>query len=1144
MEVSKNSLTNKTSSTLNINSKNKNSLIKIKQDLKGIQKRKSILNEILNKNKKPIYLISQRNYKEKDTNNTKNPILSHRPINFNTKDIIMEKSLVKAFSHKTIEKKQNMNINPSKLSVNKKYEFIKNNLDMNKNIEINDYVNSNYLTGNNLNTNNFKNNNLNINGIVTSFSTKNKIVKRNSLKNLKNLSTYNKNKINSNNYVNNNINKSKYKNIIFSTNNSDFDNSNLNSFYFKNKNNKIINTNYINNNRISQNITDKNNNSINNISNNNTTHSCYNYKINYFNKPNNKSNYFKNNKNDINKLSKEIKNNENYSLLINSYNYKDTMKNCKSQGILKEINANKSNNEKRFNNFHLNASNLNNNIKYFDTNNSSKFIEENSNSLKNIILDNKLFFQNLQRNKTEKSNIKDKFKKNNFLTLNYNSKYDNNAQINTIYSKKKLKDNNINKNKNKKNGNLLTTLTTNNSSIFSPLVKVKNKNNNFFSNKHHPTNIINNSLSNNMDNKLNSLNININNFSNININNTISNYNSAASFNSLNNTINTLNENPQIIKRKIKKFLFKNNNKSSSVSNSNNIIILNNISMNNLNNIGYDYLAKLTKNSFKKNNFDKNIKKKIFSYVSKEKSRYGPKQNIKYEEYYNNQKKIHNKKNNNNNRINNENINFDSGFNIGLKNDSFIKKIKIKKNISNICKNNFKNKLKLNSITNNNNYYNHRHTFSNKLNSIIDVQKSNKNMINKKSKEILNTINHNNQTINQIIKDFKVKIKKNIKEKSLKINSAEISPNKNLNIYLSKQASKEKIKNNYLIKLSEENSIKIKQSKKQENINNIKNQNKLNIKKKFLKPKNLDTTKGNDKSNKIKITKEDSFIKNNELMNDPQYAYEYIVDILESLLNEEDYFHNKKNYIDPFYLENEESEITPEMRTVAVDWLVLIHHKIFKFKENTLFLAIQIFDRYLSKVIVDTDKAELLLLSSFMLASKHNEIDYVNMKEALQLVKNKFTKEEIINMEYEILNKINFEVLAPTMCEFFGIFANYLNLSNKKINEGLFILNIVLVDFHMLEYPNFMLALAVIKLITKNINNNLRVMIKNIFKKNNITGFNAVININDEQYEDIIILCSRIKLLYNTFLETKYKNIQEKFSESKYDSVYNGNNLI
>ena len=89
--------------------------------------------------------------------------------------------------------------------------------------------------------------------------------------------------------------------------------------------------------------------------------------------------------------------------------------------------------------------------------------------------------------------------------------------------------------------------------------------------------------------------------------------------------------------------------------------------------------------------------------------------------------------------------------------------------------------------------------------------------------------------------------------------------------------------------------------------------------------------------------------------NDPQQAKEYITDIIESLLLEENYYLNEKNYIDPHYLEKEDSELTPEMRTVAVDWLVLIHHKIFKFQENTLFLTIQIFDRYLSKIDLNTN---------------------------------------------------------------------------------------------------------------------------------------------------------------------------------------------
>ena len=274
---------------------------------------------------------------------------------------------------------------------------------------------------------------------------------------------------------------------------------------------------------------------------------------------------------------------------------------------------------------------------------------------------------------------------------------------------------------------------------------------------------------------------------------------------------------------------------------------------------------------------------------------------------------------------------------------------------------------------------------------------------------------------------------------------------------------------------------------------------------------------------------------------DPQLGKEYLTDIIDSLLFEEDYFLNKKKYINPFYLENEKSELNPEMRTVAVDWLVLIHHKIFKFKENTLFLTIQIFDRYLSKTNLSIEKTELLLLTSFMLASKYNEIDYVNMQETLQLSQNKFTKEQIIEMETEILIKLDFEVLAPTMCEYFKLFASYLNLSEEKINHGFYVLNIVLVDFHMLEYPNFMLALAVVKLITKKVNKTLLNLIKNILKEHKVEKFLKMID--DEGNEEILEVCSKIKLLYNTFLETKYKNIQDKFSDNKYSGVSNYTNI-
>ena len=120
-----------------------------------------------------------------------------------------------------------------------------------------------------------------------------------------------------------------------------------------------------------------------------------------------------------------------------------------------------------------------------------------------------------------------------------------------------------------------------------------------------------------------------------------------------------------------------------------------------------------------------------------------------------------------------------------------------------------------------------------------------------------------------------------------------------------------------------------------------------------------------------------------------------------------------------------------------------------------------------------------------------------------------------------------------------------MKFNKKQINEGLYILNIVLVDFHMLEYPNYMLAFAVIKLITKKDNNDLLLAITNIIKKNKLIEFYDIIDVDKTKGNNKLnILCNRIKILYNTFIDTKYKNIQEKFSEDKFDCVSKSNIIL
>jgi hypothetical protein len=558
-------------------------------------------------------------------------------------------------------------------------------------------------------------------------------------------------------------------------------------------------------------------------------------------------------------------------------------------------------------------------------------------------------------------------------------------------------------------------------------------------------------------------------------------------------------------------------------------------------------------------------------------------------------------KNRKNNRCKNKNLNLNSGFNLEQKpyknNKNSFSKIKTSKSptINNNIGNQNINIINKDSILNDNSTSYNKNNSKKKKNIIINYKKSiKKNTFN-------NNNDNNKITVNQIIQNFKKQIKQNILPNEHIVKSERISPLKNeaylknnkisqkdshknsyniskdISKYKDKNSEKNKI-NNLKNKLKNKSSLILQETKSEEKNNykennkdekmnffeleisdskyNSSNKNSQKIKNnefskieiqsgnhKICSIDSIESMKKNKKREKLEnnIESTENNEKEEEIINidipieikqkNPQYLNEYKEDILETLLTQENYF-LKKKYINPHYLENVDSELTPEMRTVAVDWLVLIHHKIFKFKENTFFLAIQLFDRYLSDMILSIEKTELLLLTSFTLASKHEEVEYVNMQETLQLAQNKFNKEQVINMEYEILKQIKFEVLAPTMCDFFKLFAFMINLNNDKLFQGFYILNIILVDFHMLEYPNCILALAVVKLINNKINSELFDIVKKIAKKNKLEHIEKFLN-----YGKINSICNKIKLLYDTFLETKYKNIPEKFSERQYNCV-------
>jgi len=68
-----------------------------------------------------------------------------------------------------------------------------------------------------------------------------------------------------------------------------------------------------------------------------------------------------------------------------------------------------------------------------------------------------------------------------------------------------------------------------------------------------------------------------------------------------------------------------------------------------------------------------------------------------------------------------------------------------------------------------------------------------------------------------------------------------------------------------------------------------------------------------------------------------------------------------------------QKEINENVRAILVDWIMNIHAK-FKLLPETLFLTINLFDRYLSKIQIEKNDIQLAGIAALMIATKYEEI--------------------------------------------------------------------------------------------------------------------------------------------------------------------------
>ena len=211
-------------------------------------------------------------------------------------------------------------------------------------------------------------------------------------------------------------------------------------------------------------------------------------------------------------------------------------------------------------------------------------------------------------------------------------------------------------------------------------------------------------------------------------------------------------------------------------------------------------------------------------------------------------------------------------------------------------------------------------------------------------------------------------------------------------------------------------------------------------------------------------------------------------------------------------------------RSIIFNWLVKNNFK-WKLKDDTIFMAMNLMDRYISKYPTKNSEFQLIGISSYLIASKYEDIYPPYLDELSQICNYIYSNDDIIKKEYDILSGLNFDILYNSSYKYLTFLHSVTDKENMKLLYlAQFILELTLENLEILEHSQCLRAISALFLAKKILQikkswNNLKLYYK---------------------YDESEIKKVQKKMigLLNKVIKSKTKNsVYEKFESSKYKSV-------
>lgn len=185
-----------------------------------------------------------------------------------------------------------------------------------------------------------------------------------------------------------------------------------------------------------------------------------------------------------------------------------------------------------------------------------------------------------------------------------------------------------------------------------------------------------------------------------------------------------------------------------------------------------------------------------------------------------------------------------------------------------------------------------------------------------------------------------------------------------------------------------------------------------------------------DALKKLEALERDNLLKNCD---------EYRDDILAYMKKLEQVNRPKANYM------KKQQDISSTMRSILVDWLVEVSEE-YKLNMETLYLAVDYTDRFLSQMSVLRSKLQLVGTACMYVASKYEEITPPDISEFVYITDDTYTRKQVLRMEHLLLKTLDFKMSSPTINWFLMYYLRFIKTNQKVENLARYIAELSLIE--------------------------------------------------------------------------------------------------